>query len=75
MVLENIEKKVISQAVQRVLSNFVHIIAPAEDGIPFLRIKDLFQFLKSDFRSSTFFIIFSKQNELNLCVKKAKERS
>ena len=65
MVLENTKKKAVSQAVQWVLSHFGHITAPAKDGIPFLRINNLSQFLKSDFKSFTFFIIFSKQNELN----------
>ena len=62
MVLENTKKKAVSQAVQRVLSHFGHITAPAKDGIPFLRINNLSQL---DLKSFTFFIIFSKQNELD----------
>ena len=69
MVLENTKKKAVSQAVQRVLSHFGHITAPAKDGIPFFRINNLSQFLKSDFESFAFSIIYSKQNELNQCVK------
>ena len=67
MVLENTEKKAVSQTVQRVLSLFGHITAPAKDGIPFLRINNLSQL---DLKSFTFFIIISKQKELNKCVKK-----
>ena len=73
VVLENTKKKAISQAVQRVLSHFGHTTAPAKDGIPFLRIDNFSQFLKSDCKSFTFFIIFSKWNELNSCVKKQKK--
>ena len=40
MIFENTKKKATSRAVQRVLSHFGQITAPAKDGIPFLGIKN-----------------------------------
>ena len=40
-----LKQKAMLQAVHRVLSHFGHITAPAKDGLPFLGMKILFQFL------------------------------
>ena len=59
MILENTKKQAISQAVQRVLSHFGHFTAPAKDSITFLKIQNLSQFLKSDFKSFFYHIFLT----------------
>jgi len=54
-----------SQEVERALSRFGYIQALAKVGVPFSRLKNLFQFWKSNTKSFMLFIILSKQNELN----------